>query len=107
MTTPRSTFAGNDIDQVNDEAPAKKSAMTTEVHSSEGGLSSSDERKVAYDDGSTSESEHSEIHYSKPVENAMDLVTEVLHVDDDTSLDPWTFRMWFLGMSPFSSSSLA
>ncbi|KAF5120861.1 hypothetical protein E5D57_013197 [Metarhizium anisopliae] len=26
-----------------------------------------------------------------------DLVTKVLHVDDDPSLNPWTFRMWFIG----------
>ena len=28
---------------------------------------------------------------------AKDLVTHVLHVDDDPSLSPWTFRMFFLG----------
>ena len=32
------------------------------------------------------------------VENAEQLVTTVLSVDDDPSLNPWTFRMWFLGM---------
>ena len=34
---------------------------------------------------------------SKHVASATELVTQVLHVDDDTSLNPWTFRMWFLG----------
>jgi len=31
------------------------------------------------------------------VASAKELVTNVLHVDDDPTLNPWTFRMWFLG----------
>lgn len=31
------------------------------------------------------------------VENAEQLVTNVLSVDDDPTLNPWTFRMWFIG----------
>ena len=34
---------------------------------------------------------------SAPITSAKDLVTQILHVDDDPSLNPWTFRMWFLG----------
>lgn len=118
---PRPTYIRSDTDQVDHELPAdhelpkKKTAdaTLTELHSSgsEGAFSASDDKKIPYYDGSGSDSERdatnehfenlvlddSEIHYSKPVENAMDLVTEVLHVDDDTSLNPWTFRMWFLG----------
>ncbi|MCJ1393609.1 hypothetical protein MMC18_006484 [Xylographa bjoerkii] len=30
--------------------------------------------------------------------NAKDFVTHVLHVDDDQSLSPWTFRTYFLGL---------
>ncbi|MCJ1399097.1 hypothetical protein MMC11_002299 [Xylographa trunciseda] len=32
------------------------------------------------------------------VENAEQLVTSVLSVDDDPTLNPWTFRMWFIGL---------
>ena len=32
------------------------------------------------------------------VSDAKDIVTSVLHVEDDPSLNPWTFRMVFLGM---------
>lgn len=32
-----------------------------------------------------------------PVETAKDLVTQVLHVDDDPTLSPYTFRVFFLG----------
>ena len=31
------------------------------------------------------------------VTTAKDLVTHILHVQDDPSLSPWTFRMFFLG----------
>jgi hypothetical protein len=30
-------------------------------------------------------------------ETEKDLITEVIHVEDDPSLNPWTFRVWFLG----------
>jgi hypothetical protein len=39
-------------------------------------------------------------HYTAPVETSEELVTEVLHVEDDPTLNPWTFRTWFLGMRP-------
>jgi hypothetical protein len=35
--------------------------------------------------------------YNNPVETAKDLVTEVIHARDDPTLNPWTFRVWFLG----------
>ncbi|EEU35815.1 uncharacterized protein NECHADRAFT_34981 [Fusarium vanettenii 77-13-4] len=32
------------------------------------------------------------------IEDEKDLVTKVIHADDDPSLNPWTFRMWFIGI---------
>jgi hypothetical protein len=32
------------------------------------------------------------------LQNARDLVAEVLDLEDDPSKNPWTFRMWFLGL---------
>ncbi|CDW97770.1 hypothetical protein, partial [Sporisorium scitamineum] len=32
------------------------------------------------------------------VHNAADIVTQVLTLEDDPTLSPWTFRMWFLGL---------
>ncbi|EXM15621.1 hypothetical protein FOTG_16062 [Fusarium oxysporum f. sp. vasinfectum 25433] len=32
------------------------------------------------------------------IESVEDFVTKVLHADDDPSLNPWTFRMWFIGI---------
>ncbi len=37
------------------------------------------------------------------IQNATDLVTYVLHVSDDNSLSPWTFRAFFLGENFVSS----
>lgn len=33
----------------------------------------------------------------KHLDTAADIVTTVIHVDDDPSLNPWTFRMFFIG----------
>ncbi|KAF2090416.1 OPT superfamily oligopeptide transporter [Saccharata proteae CBS 121410] len=48
-----------------------------------------------------------EPHFGQPivVEGAKDLVTTVIHVEDDQSLNPWTFRMFFIGggLSVFGS----
>jgi len=35
--------------------------------------------------------------YTKPPTTARELVTEILAVEDDPSLNPYTFRMFFLG----------
>jgi hypothetical protein len=43
--------------------------------------------------------EDGEEYFTTPVETAKDLITEVIHVTDDPSLNPWTFRTWFLGES--------
>lgn len=32
-----------------------------------------------------------------PVETAKDLITTVIHVDDDPNISPYTFRLFFLG----------
>jgi hypothetical protein len=36
---------------------------------------------------------------TKTIETAKDITTNVLHVDDDPTLDPYTFRVFFLGES--------
>ena len=32
-----------------------------------------------------------------------DIALTALHVDDDPTLNPWTFRMWFLGMFGYNT----
>lgn len=65
------------------------------------GVSSSIDEKIHYKDkldleaASTSEdsSDDGEI-----VHDARDLVTHVISVEDDPSLNPWTFRSFFIGL---------
>ena len=33
------------------------------------------------------------------IDSVEDLVTKIIHADDDPNLNPWTFRMWFIGKS--------
>jgi hypothetical protein len=51
--------------------------------------------RVASDSSSLSQEE--KIHI-KPPTTARELVTEILMVEDDPTLNPFTFRMWFLGI---------
>lgn len=39
------------------------------------------------------------------VANTEEIALKALHVDDDPSLNPWTFRVFFLGPSPAASSA--
>jgi hypothetical protein len=34
----------------------------------------------------------------KPPDTARDLVRDILMVEDDPTVNPWTFRMWFIGI---------
>jgi hypothetical protein len=36
--------------------------------------------------------------YVEPPATARDLVAEILMVEDDPTINPWTFRMWFIGI---------
>jgi hypothetical protein len=49
------------------------------------------------DSESSSLSSDEKIH-TKPPKSALDLVTEILAVEDDPSMNPWTFRLWFIGI---------
>jgi hypothetical protein len=40
---------------------------------------------------------------AEKVDNMEEIALYALHVEDDPSLNPWTFRMWFLGEPPLMS----
>ena len=46
------------------------------------------------------EEDDDELIHNTPAETATDFITEVIHAEDDPSLNPWTFRTWFVGMRP-------
>jgi hypothetical protein len=50
------------------------------------------------DNGSAKLSNEEEKSPPKNIDSPRDLVSEVLVLEDDPSLNPWTFRMWFLGI---------
>lgn len=39
------------------------------------------------------------------LETAEDIVTAIIHVEDDPTLNPWTFRMFFIGENKSCSST--
>jgi hypothetical protein len=50
------------------------------------------------DAGSSNLSHDEDNHNAKPPTTARDLVAEILLVEDDPTVNPWTFRMWFIGI---------
>ncbi len=51
--------------------------------------------------------EEGKVEGGNAVETNEDLVTRVIHVEDDPSLNPWTFRVFFLGTRNLDSSCFA
>jgi len=68
------------------------------------------EKRGQYDIGEATDSDSSfdarkEDHFGEAivVHDAKELITHVLHVDDDPTLNPWTFRAFFVGKGFCSS----
>ena len=82
------------IPQAEYNGDAKREPSTPSVHSrdgskdKEGGLNQG--KPPAYTDV---EGQQGEIHLS----TAEDIVTQVIDLEDDPTMNPWTFRMFFLG----------
>lgn len=57
-----------------------------------------DPKKGDTQDFESSDHDSDHIKRTKPPTTARDLVTEILLVEDDPTLNPWTFRMWFIGI---------
>lgn len=76
----------------------KKEPSTPSVHSKDGSKEKAAgvyNEMPAYTD---EEGQESEIH----LDTAADIVTQVIDLDDDPTLNPWTFRMFFLGTAALS-----
>lgn len=78
--------------------------LSAGVNSEKPGEKGGDMNKVAsiqevplpyYDDAEALSKEN-----AAPLATAEEIVTHVIHVDDDATLNPWTFRMFFIG-EPF------
>jgi hypothetical protein len=57
----------------------------------------SEKREVQVDVAESLEQDSGQKHV-KPPDTARDLVAEILVVEDDPAVNPWTFRMWFIGI---------
>jgi hypothetical protein len=79
----------------------KKGPSTPSVHSKDG---SKEKEAGLYDDMpayTDVEGQEGEIH----LDSAADIVTQVIDLEDDPSLNPWTFRMFFIGTAALSDHS--
>ena len=102
MATQRTGFDRTDTDLAlttgMDEKTEHKLVKVSSTSKSSGSITGSPNFEEKEDVGIQAppayDVEEGEIH----VASAKDLVTQILHVEDDPTLNPWTFRMWFLGM---------
>ncbi|RDW63662.1 hypothetical protein BP6252_11207 [Coleophoma cylindrospora] len=77
---------------------SKKEPSTPSTHSKDGINEKADEAgglsKLPVYTHADVEGQQGEIH----LETAADIVTQVIDLDDDPNMNPWTFRMFFIGM---------
>lgn len=90
----------HDDDQVRDEVPGaslKKTGDVQEVNEKTGAFidSKADNDGVDYSSDDFGEGR------TRPIETAEDLVSKIIHVEDDKTLNPITFRTIFLGKCDF------
>lgn len=100
----RPSFTKRHTDAVYDEKPRGSS---TGVQSS-GSQDSNENEAIANKGAILFEAEVPDYHDLEHLQDedlrghlntAEDIVTTVIHVEDDPTLNPWTFRMFFIGMS--------
>ncbi|KAK3677023.1 hypothetical protein LTR78_003228 [Recurvomyces mirabilis] len=82
------------------EIDPKKSHGSPEFHDADEKVGTTMDVEPAYDDAPPEYEDAGDGFHkvTAPVETAKDLVTQVLHVDDDPTLNPYTFRVFFLGV---------
>ncbi|EKJ69563.1 hypothetical protein FPSE_10274 [Fusarium pseudograminearum CS3096] len=66
--------------------------------SSEGDAISTDKKDLPRDEKDNYDVEVLKSEPTRPLETAEDIVTNVIHVDDDPTMNPWTVRMFVVGI---------
>jgi hypothetical protein len=97
MEDPKITGVVSPQPEYSDE---KRQPSTPSIHSRDG---SKEKDATAYNEMpayTDEEGQEGKIH----LDSAADIVTQVIDLDDDPSLNPWTFRMFFIGMTVFLDS---
>ena len=105
----RPSFTRNDTDAVHNEDEKKPYTSSADVdEKSSGELRSSKNSLGKANEAAVQELPAYHYHDTEAaigegeigaLETAEDIVTTVIHVDDDPTINPWTFRMFFIGMS--------
>jgi hypothetical protein len=72
----------------------KKNSESPAIHTE---YFDSEKREVQVDVAESLEQDPGQ-KYVKPPDTARDLVAEILMLEDDPAVNPWTFRMWFIGI---------
>lgn len=65
--------------------------------SSEGDVISTDKKDLPRDEKDNYDVEVLKSEPTRPLETAEDIVTHVIQVDDDPTMNPWTVRMFVVG----------
>ena len=99
-TNRHSPEAPADTDGLGSPEPARE-AFSEKPKLNDEGLDISKNEKRPYNDEAEPAplytDEEGKLGGEGAVETNEDLVTRVIHVEDDPSLNPWTFRVFFLG----------
>jgi hypothetical protein len=96
LSSPLSPQSRREVDMFGDKAKR-----------SETGFSSFDKiadrppGRLLTGDLAASDDEDDEYVRNAPARTATDFITEVIHAEDDPTLNPWTFRTWFVGTRPW------
>jgi hypothetical protein len=100
----RPSYTRHDTDAVTTEEKGPYGTTTSvEASSKEGSITKAQEAGVLelppYHDAADADAEAAfrDGNVKNDLDTAEDIVTTVIHVDDDPSLNPWTFRMFFIG----------
>jgi hypothetical protein len=106
----RPSFTRHDTDAVPNEDEKKPYTSATDANQSSGEFHHSKESMSKGQEAGDKELPSYHYHDAEAnigegeigaLDTAEDIVTTVIHVDDDASINPWTFRMFFIGMLNF------
>ena len=100
MATQRPGYARKDTDIHNEE---RGESTSYELHDKE---QTSPEIHYVSDSPIFDASKEDHFGEAEVLTDAKDVLTHVVHVDDNPSLSPWTFRAFFLGRQSILNDSL-
>lgn len=98
MASQRPGFARTNTGHAHEFPTSSKTYELGELDSKDGGFT--EVRPVESDDVPDYESLRDGAQITDKVETAADIITKVIHVEDDKNMRVLTFRVFFVGMQP-------